>query len=84
MGSSGTTVTIENCTLYGASADNLIANGGASPTNVTIRNVISVASGEDFDLNGNVVFFGNNMYEDAFDPNAYDGSNQAAPATRPS
>ncbi len=80
---SGTVATIENCTVYGATLDGVHSDIPATPTDVTVRNTLSVNSGgEDFDLRGTITYFGYNMYATtvSFDPASYQGGNQSPPA----
>ncbi len=67
----------------------MIGNGIQDPagTNTTsVRNTIAVGNGipsaSDFKLLSSISYFGNNMYStiSSFDPNAYQGGNQAPPA----
>lgn len=82
-GTGSTVATIESCTIHGAGINGIHADGGGTPTTVTIRDTISVGSaGNDFDLRGTIAYFGYDMYSTyaSFDPAVYQGNNQSPPA----
>jgi hypothetical protein len=79
VNTTGASVTVENCTIYGCSQG--VASGIG--TDVSIRNTIAVnASNFDFQLWAVISYFGFNMYAttDGFDPASYQGNNQSPPA----
>jgi hypothetical protein len=78
VNTTGASVTVENCTIYGCTQG---VSSGAG-TDVSIRNTISVSnSTSDFQLWAGISYFGYNMYSttSGFDDSPYLG-NQAPPA----
>jgi hypothetical protein len=74
----GSSVLIENCTIYGCTQG--VASGAG--TDVSIRNTIAVSnSSADFELYALISYFGYNMFSttSGFDPASYQGNNQAPP-----
>ena len=79
----GSSATIENCTLYGDPVAG-IGVGSETGSAVTVRNTISVnhTAGNDFVLDdADIAFFGNNMFSTVtgFDPDLQNGGNQWPP-----